>query len=98
MKALIQNNTVIQLAEVSFEVHSDLQWVDANDDCQVGYAYNDGVFLNLNSPPIVRTYAEKRAKEYPSIGDQLDSLFHAGVFSEEMAAKIQEVKDKYPKP
>lgn len=38
-----------------------------------------------------------RVKEYPSIGDQLDALFHAGVFPEDMAAQIQAVKDKYPK-
>jgi hypothetical protein len=43
------------------------------------------------------TYAEKRVSEYPSIGDQLDALFHAGVFPAEMAAAIQAVKDKYPK-
>jgi hypothetical protein len=40
---------------------------------------------------------DKRRFEYPSIGDQLDALFHAGVFPAEMAARIQAVKDKYPK-
>ena len=44
-----------------------------------------------------KEYARSRVTEYPSIGDQLDALFHAGVFPEEMAAKIQAVKDKYPK-
>jgi len=39
----------------------------------------------------------KRMDHYPPIGDQLDDLFHAGLFSEEMAAKIQAIKDKYPK-
>lgn len=43
-------------------------------------------------------YKFLRKAEYPSIGDQLDALFHAGVFPEEMAAKIQEIKNKYPKP
>ena len=43
-------------------------------------------------------YQRQRAPEYPSIGDQLDALFHAGVFPPEMAAQIQAVKDKYPKP
>jgi len=43
-------------------------------------------------------YQEDRKNEYPSIGDQLDALFHAGLFPEEMTAKIQAVKDKYPKP
>ncbi len=42
-------------------------------------------------------YKEQRVTEYPSIGDQLDALFHAGVFPPEMAEKIQAVKDKYPK-
>lgn len=42
-------------------------------------------------------YKQKRVMEYPSIGDQLDALFHAGVFPAEMAAEIQAVKDKYPK-
>jgi hypothetical protein len=43
------------------------------------------------------SYAQKRSIEYPSITDQLDALFHAGLFPAEMAAKIQAVKDKYPK-
>lgn len=43
------------------------------------------------------SYKEKRAGEYPPIGDQLDALFHAGVFPADMAAMIQAVKDKYPK-
>jgi hypothetical protein len=42
-------------------------------------------------------YKGLRSSEYPSIGDQLDALFKAGLFPEEMAAKIQAVKDKYPK-
>ena len=42
-------------------------------------------------------YKRDRVAEYPSIGDQLDALFHAGVFPAEMAATIQAVKDKYPK-
>ena len=43
-------------------------------------------------------YQRQRSLEYPPIGDQLDSLFHAGVFPPEMASQIQAIKDKYPKP
>lgn len=43
-------------------------------------------------------YVLNRRAEYPSIGDQLDALFHAGVFPAEMAATIQAVKDAHPKP
>ena len=42
-------------------------------------------------------YIDKRISEYPPIGDQLDALFKAGAFPADMAAKIQAVKDKFPK-
>ena len=43
------------------------------------------------------TYQENRVSEYPPIGDQLDALYHAGVFPDAMAATIKAIKDKYPK-
>ena len=42
-------------------------------------------------------YKFSRASEYPAIGDQLDALYHAGVFPDDMAAQIQAVKERYPK-
>jgi len=43
-------------------------------------------------------YKDDRRIVYPEIGDQLDDLFKQGSFSEEMTAKIQQVKTDYPKP
>ena len=43
-------------------------------------------------------YKDKRRFAYPEIGDQLDALYHAGVFPKEMADKIKAVKDANPKP
>jgi hypothetical protein len=43
------------------------------------------------------SYSILRTQDYPNIGDQLDDLFKQGAFSAEMTAKIQSVKDKYPK-
>ena len=43
-------------------------------------------------------YKHQRKLEYPPIGDQLDALFHAGLFPDDLAAQIQAVKDAYPKP
>jgi hypothetical protein len=51
----------------------------------------------LEADYAAKAYARSRAAEYPAIGDQLDALFHAGVFPAEMAAAIQAVKDKFPK-
>lgn len=40
-------------------------------------------------------YQRRRAAEYPSIPDQLDTLYHGGY--DAWKATIQAVKDKYPK-
>jgi len=42
------------------------------------------------------TYKYQRAREYPSIPDQLDTLYHSGL--DAWKAEIKTVKDKYPKP
>ena len=44
-----------------------------------------------------KQYQRDRQPEYPQIGDQLDALYHAGVFPKEMADKLKAVKDKHPK-
>lgn len=43
-------------------------------------------------------YTEKRRLAYPSIGEQLDALYHAGVFPADMAERIRAVKQQFPKP
>jgi hypothetical protein len=48
--------------------------------------------------PDIPDYYAKRRAEYPSIGDQLDAFWKGGDAEAEMLAKIQAVKDKYPKP
>jgi hypothetical protein len=40
-------------------------------------------------------YKYKRAAEYPSIQEQLDTLYHGGLT--EWKATIKAIKDKYPK-
>ena len=41
-------------------------------------------------------YSRNRAAEYPSIEDQLDTIYHSGVAG--WKTKIKAIKDKYPKP
>jgi hypothetical protein len=41
-------------------------------------------------------YARSRKAEYPSIGDQLDDIYHNGI--DAWKATIKTTKDKYPKP
>ena len=40
-------------------------------------------------------YQRKRAKEYPSMADQLDDIYHNGI--DGWKATIKTTKDKYPK-
>ena len=42
------------------------------------------------------SYKSQRKAEYPSIEDQLDTIYHSGVAG--WKATIKAIKDKYPKP
>ena len=55
----------------------------------------DLALVNAWQDPDAYKYA--RAREYPSIGDQLDALWKGGDAAAEMLAKVQAVKVKYPK-
>jgi hypothetical protein len=42
-------------------------------------------------------YIAKRQAEYPPIGDQLDAIWKGGQDASNMLARVQAVKEKYPK-
>ena len=44
----------------------------------------------------IEDYQAPRRAEYPSIGDQLDDIYHNGI--DAWKATIKTTKDKYPKP
>lgn len=44
MKALIQSNKIVQVAEKEFPVHPSLQWVDCPDDTTTRHQYVNGSF------------------------------------------------------
>ena len=43
-------------------------------------------------------YRVRRSNEYPSIAEQLDMIYHAGLGGDEFQATIKAVKDAHPKP
>ena len=77
--------------------YDGLVWSDENDKPKPTQKELEDECDRLYQVWLSKEYQRLRAPEYPSIGDQLDALFHAGVFPPEMAARIQAVKDKYPK-
>jgi hypothetical protein len=47
---------------------------------------------------VIADYQDPRKVAYPSVTDQLDMIFHAGLGGDEFQAAIQAVKDANPKP
>ena len=56
----------------------------------------DAARTTLDAEYNAQEYARNREKEYPSVVDQLDLIYHSGI--DAWKAKIKETKDKYPKP
>jgi hypothetical protein len=87
---MIKHEAIIALYPSVIVIRGDIAY-DANNNV---VEYDDNAveeYLSANA------YKDLRVKEYPPIGDQLDALFKAGAFPADMAAKIQAVKDKFPK-
>lgn len=74
----------------------ELEWLDTQSSQPTDAEINAEV-TRLQAEYDAKAYQRSRKPEYPEIGDQLDDLFKAGAFSDDMTAKIQAVKDKYPK-
>ena len=56
----------------------------------------DSARTTLNTEAAAVKYKTDRANEYPSVGDQLDDIYHNGI--DGWKATIKATKDKYPKP
>lgn len=86
--------------------NNELFWLDEGDDpavwlpgcTQITDAEADAIRAQqAQAAEAALTYAEKRVREYPPIGDQLDALWKGGDAAAEMLAAVQAVKAKYPK-
>ena len=73
-----------------------IEWLDS-EQTEPTKAEIDTEIARLQVEHDAQEYARNRQAEYPPIGDQLDDLFHRSLFSDEMTAKLQTVKDTYPK-
>jgi len=86
--------------------NNELFWLDEGDDPAVWLpqctpitdAEADAIRTQqAQAAEAALTYADKRVREYPPIGDQLDALWKGGDAAAEMLAAVQAVKAKYPK-
>jgi len=86
-----QSEFVVRNPDGDFEI----EWIGASFDVTKEEIVAEAARLKAEFD--AKLYQRKRQVEYPAIGDQLDALFHAGVFPSEMADLIAAVKAKYPK-
>ena len=81
--------------EAIYKLYSNVVYI--NDE--IPYDVNDNVVTIDNAlveaEAAKYTYITQRQQEYPSIVDQLDTLYHEGY--EGWKAKIETIKNKYPK-
>jgi len=71
------------------EEYNDLDcWTDAS---------TKPTWAEVSADMALEDTRSSRKNEYPSIGDQLDMIYHAGLGGDEFQAAIKAVKDKYPK-
>lgn len=78
------------------DTYEGLEWLD-QEQTKPTEAEITAETARLQAEWTATQYQRDRAPLYPSIGNQLDALFHAGVFPAEMAAQIQAVKEQFPK-
>ena len=95
MIAVIQNGIVINVGPWQHELEDGVK----NPLPENAIEGEFDVVLTADGRYVLQSeYSKLRRAEYPSVGDQLDALFKAGIFPPEMAAQIKAVKDKYPNP
>jgi uncharacterized small protein (DUF1192 family) len=73
----------------------DLEWLDT-EQTQPTDAEITAEVARLQAEYKAKEYQRKRAAAYPSIADQLDTIYHEGI--DAWKAEIAAVKTEYPKP
>jgi hypothetical protein len=89
------------ICEAILKIKSDAQVsVSGTDIDTCTITWHDGNPTSITKDQIKAkinetAYMDKRAKEYPTIEDQLDDIYHNGI--DAWKATIKVTKDKYPK-
>ena len=65
-------------------------------DKSVSVPTEEEIQKELDRLQAIEDWEEQRRTSYPTVVDQLDLIFHSGI--DAWKKKIQETKDKYPKP
>ena len=77
------------------ETYDKLVWTDTEKSKPTEEEINEEI-VRIRQTVVDTQYQRNRAKEYPSIEDQLDIIYHNGIEAWKQA--IDDVKNKHPKP
>ena len=94
------NSAIIIQAILSINPNAEVRLIGSDiDKCEIEWVNGTKEISKADIKAKISSieHIGKRQAEYPPIGDQLDALYHGGVFPKEMADLIKSVKDKYPK-
>jgi len=88
--------------EAVYALYSNVVRIDQEPEGALCYDENDNLVTIdealVNAWVDPNAYKYSRVREYPSIGDQLDMIYRAGLGGDEFQAAIAAIKTKYPKP
>jgi len=88
MKLMNEHDAIMKLYSNVVTIRGDVAY--DKDGNEVSYDA-DAVKAEIDA----NEYKEQRLKEYPSIADQLDKIYHDGIDAWKVVIKA--TKDKYPK-
>ena len=96
MKALLDNNKVIDTSAEEFDVHPNFVWMDCSDDCLAGWTLIDSV---LTAPTITEeTYAAKRKNAYSKLNQHEMQYDDKKNSTTTWVDAIDAIKAAHPKP
>ena len=92
IEAILKINPNAKVAITDNDINQ-IEWLDGTTP--IAKADIEAKQVELQTVYDNNEYQRNRAKEYPSVKDQLDKIYHSGI--DEWKKIIKATKDKYPK-
>jgi hypothetical protein len=93
-KAILKINPNAEVVVRGNDINTcEIEW--HNGTTPIPKADIEAKMVEVQADYDAKQYQRDRAKEYPSMADQLDDIYHNGI--DAWKATIKTIKDKYPK-
>jgi hypothetical protein len=94
IEAILKINPNAQVSVSGDDINTcEITW--HNGTTPISKADIEAKMVEVQADYDAKQYQRDRAKEYPSMADQLDDIYHNGI--DAWKATIKTIKDKYPK-